>query len=113
MNEYYFKKANENLPPLFYETVSTETAVRIVADPTTFFGCRAETAGSMPQTIQAGDVFVADLGRHCVGRLSFEIGEAKRRADAPIRLRLRFAETPYELYRSNDSYHGRLCAPLG
>lgn len=109
MKEYYLTKAEENTPPLFYETVRSDHAVEIVADDRAFFGCSAVDRGRIPEVFQKGDKFVVDFGRHCVGRVSFHVRDNGRYIDAPVRLKLRFAEVPYELFRDNATYHGGLC----
>lgn len=109
-SEYYLQKAEANTPPLFYETVTSDTAVEIVEDTSAFFSCAANNAGTIPAVVKTGDRFVVDFGRHCVGRLSFHVCDDGRYIDAPVRLKLRFAEVPYELYRDHASYHGGLCA---
>ena len=109
-SEYYLQKAEANTPPLFYETVTSDTAVEIVEDTSAFFACAANNAGTIPAVVKTGDRFVVDFGRHCVGRLSFHVCDDGRYIDAPVRLKLRFAEVPYELYRDHASYHGGLCA---
>ena len=107
---YYLQKAEENTPPLFYETVKTTKAVEIVEDEQAFFGCSAVDRGELGLVFKTGDKFVVDFGRHCVGRVSFSVWDDGRYIDAPVRLKLRFAEVPYELYRDHASYHGGLCA---
>ena len=110
MEHHYIDMAERNTPPLFYETVTTVQTVRIVASPTTHLGFAAIPDGEAPRVLTAGDSFVLDFGRHCVGRLSFSVADNGRYLDAPVRLRLRFGETPYELGRDHASYRGSLCA---
>lgn len=110
MKDLYLKRAEENLPPMFYECVASDDAVTVVADEKAFFGCSAHASGKIPAVVVTGDRFVVDFGRHCVGRLSFTVADDGRYIDAPVRLRLRFAEVPYELFRDASSYRGNLCA---
>ena len=51
--------------------------------------------------------FRFDFGRHLVGRLEFCLAFS-RLNDAPIRIRCKFAETPYELATDFATYHGHL-----
>lgn len=51
--------------------------------------------------------FRFDFGRHLVGRLEFRLG-LSRPNDAPVRIRCKFAETPYELATDFATYHGHL-----
>jgi len=110
MKELYLKRAEENLPPMFYECVESSATVTVEEDASAFFGCSARAAGRIPEVVTAGDRFVVDFGRHCVGRLSFTVKDNGRYLDAPVRLRLRFAEIPYELFRDTASYRGALCS---
>lgn len=110
LRSYYLKKAEENTPPMFYETVKSSRAVEIVEDASAFFGCSAKDCGEIPAVLKTGDKFVVDFGRHCVGHVSFTLWDNGRYIDAPVRVKLRFAEVPYELYRDHATYHGGLCA---
>ena len=108
--DFYLKRAEENLPPMFYETVTSDDAVSIEADAEAFLGFSPVPAGKIPAVVKTGDRFVVDFGRHCVGRVSFTVWDNGRYIDAPVRLKLRFAEVPYELGRDFASYHGGLCS---
>ena len=110
MNQHYLEMVEENLPPMFYEKVTTKKAVAVKASDAAHLGFVMEDSGEIPEVVKGGDSFVLDFGRHCVGKLSFTVRDNGRYLDAPVRLRLRFAETPYELGRDHASYHGSLCA---
>ncbi len=110
MNQHYIEMAEKNTPPLFYETVTATKTVRIEPCKTAHLGFAAVPDGEIPRVVETGDSFVLDFGRHCVGRLSFTVADNGRYLDAPVRLRLRFGETPYELGRDHASFHGSLCA---
>ena len=109
MNKHYLEMAERNTPSMFYETVASRKAVTIQKAPDTHLGFVAVAAGELPHVVETGDSFVVDFGRHCVGRLSFRVADNGRYLDAPVRLRLRFGETPYELGRDHASFHGDLC----
>ena len=51
--------------------------------------------------------YTFDFGRYCVGFPVLEF-EFTKRMDAPFRLELKMAETPYELARDFNTYHGSL-----
>ncbi len=106
----YLELAEANTPPLFYEAVTTDETVVIKKDRKAFFGCKAVPAGKLPPVLKAGDRFVLDFGRHCVGHISFTLSDNGRYLDAPVQLKLRMSETPYELYRNHKTYHGSLCS---
>ncbi len=108
--QQYLELAEQNIPPLFYQTVKSDNVVEIKADKHAFFGCRAIPAGKAPAVVKTGDRFVVDFGRHCVGHISFQLSDNGRYLDAPVRVKLRLGETPYELFRDHSTYHGELCA---
>lgn len=110
MNRFLLEKADINCPSLFEHEVRTDKTVRIVTDESTFFGAGAEAAGRIPEICRPGDIFTLDFGEHCVGYLSFRMRHHVWYLDAPVRLRLRFAEIPYELWRGYETYHGNLCS---
>ena len=59
------------------------------------------------QTLGIGDSFVIDLGNHYVGYFSFVMGWVKVYIDAPVRLRVRFAETRRDLEYDYTPYMTR------
>lgn len=109
MNRCLLDKADLNTPKLYEKEITSSKTVRIVADDSAFFGVRAEETEPVTAAHCSGDGFVLDFGQHCVGYLSFRFRQEKTYLDAPVRLRLRFGEIPYELSRDFDSYHGSLC----
>lgn len=110
LNQHYLEQAEKNTPPLYFETVTTDKTVRIVPDPDAFFGVRAVADGKAPAVVKKGDHFLLDFGRHCVGKFSMTVRDNGRYLDAPVRLKLKFGEVPYEMDRDFASYHGQLCA---
>ena len=110
MNAHYLEMAEKNTPPLLYTKVDTKKIVKIKADTEAFLGYSACSCGEIPDILQSGDSFVLDFGRHCVGRLSFEMRDCGVYLDAPVRLKLKFGETPYEIGRDHATYKGTLCA---
>ena len=108
MNKWLLDKADMNCPKLFEREITSDKTVRIVADENTFFGASVVPEGVIPKVCKTGDRFTLDFGEHCVGFLSFRFRHAHTYLDAPVRLKLRFGEIPYELYRDFGSYHGSL-----
>lgn len=109
MNKYYLEKADINCPKLYEREITTDSTVEIVPDETAFFGVKVKPLGKNKEEFVKGDRFILDFGAHCVGYLSFRMRHAMRYLDAPVKIKLRFGETPIELFRSADSYHGGLC----
>ena len=88
MKEHYLKKANENLPEIFYEDVKLREGIK---------------------ELTRGDSIVIDLGNYYVGRFSFVLGYKDMYLDAPVRLCVKFCETKSELDADFSTYHGSLC----
>lgn len=110
MDKWLLDRADENLPKLFQREVCAKQTVDIVSDDTAFFGAAAVPSGDgLPSRLRTGHRFILDFGSHLVGYLSFRFRHVTQYLDAPVRLKLRFAEIPYELWRDFDSYHGTLC----
>ncbi len=110
MNKYYLEKADIHTPKLYETELTTDQTVAIVPDEAAFFGVRTENAGKNKEVFLPGESFILDFGTHCVGYLSFRMRHDDRYLDAPVKLKLRFGETPIEIFRPTDSYHGGLCA---
>ena len=108
MDKWLLDKADQNTPKLFEGEVCTDKTVKIVSDDKAFFGASAIPEGVVPPVLKTGDRFTLDFGQHCVGYLSFRFRHVSTYLDAPVRLKLRFGEIPYELWRDFDSYHGSL-----
>ena len=49
-----------------------------------------------------------DFGDHYVGYVSFTLSTVGSPADAPVYLRLKFAEIPYEITADSSDYHGEI-----
>ncbi|MBO7711838.1 MAG: cellobiose phosphorylase [Lachnospiraceae bacterium] len=64
----------------------------------------------MGHPLQKGKRIVLDFGDHQVGYLTLKLGVKGFHADAPVRLRLHFAENPVELFEDPDEYHGWICS---
>lgn len=94
-------------PALVRTTVRPKSLVRVVADAAAFQGWRCEKVAE-PQSIACqllgrGASFILDFGAHTVGQLQLRIAPEPA-ADAPVRLKLTFAEVPAELGESFDPY---------
>ena len=88
MNEYFLKKADENLPEIKKTEVRPKTP---------------------PAVLTKGDSLTVDLGNHYVGYLSFKMWFVEEYIDAPVTLRVRFFETKGEMDYDYSSYNGWLC----
>ena len=88
MNEYFLKKADDNLPDLKVKRVSSSTPLTVLHE---------------------GDSVTVDFGNHYVGYLSFRMWFVDEYIDAPVTLKARFYETEAEMSLDYSSYDGWLC----
>ncbi len=95
-------------PTLLKETFLPTRLVKVVADSAAFQGWRVEAdqrdlAWLETATLGDGESFILDFGEHRVGRLQLRIESDRSFNDAPIRLKLIFAEIPAELTETLDT----------
>lgn len=88
MNEYYLRKADENLPDIKRTVIRPKHPLTV---------------------LDRGDSLTLDLGNHYVGYLSFKMWYVDEYIDAPVTLRVRFFETEAEVDYDYSSYSGWLC----
>lgn len=109
MVQYYFDKAKSIVPEMKYTKVAPVGAVEFVADEKAYLGVKALAVPHPGEVFRRGDKFVLDFGNHYVGKISFELGFVDKYLDAPVRLRLKFGEIPYEVATDFAEYTGSLC----
>ncbi|HEX2971291.1 MAG TPA: hypothetical protein VHP11_03095 [Tepidisphaeraceae bacterium] len=99
-------------PALKRETMPPKQWVETVADKTAFQGWKIRpvgpAAGVYDKPLKRGDSFILDFGQHIVGYLQFTLKFVGEAMDAPVRLKLVFAEVPAELAEPFDPYPGGL-----
>ncbi len=108
MNQNYLDKAAANTPNLYEYEVTTDQTVEMIKD-NSFFGVGARSNGTIPAVCQNKDSFILDFGKHCVGYVSFSLHHVDSYLDAPVRLKLKFGEIPYEMSRDYADTKGSLC----
>lgn len=99
-------------PNLIKKSRQPIAVVKVIKNEKSFQGWGVETIGKpdlvigvlQPQTTS----FVLDFGEHIVGHLQLKIGLNQYAADAPLRLKMVFAEVPSEIGESFDPYEGQL-----
>lgn len=99
----------QKIPQLYHRTVRPAETVCCVEDAKSYQNCNIVPAPPR-SCFSSGDETVLDFGEHLVGFFSFQIDVDEYYPDAPVRLKIKFAETPYELSREFSDYHGSLCA---
>lgn len=108
----WLRKAAEAMPELRRTERHPAAVVRSVADTSAFQGWRMEYTEPVEalygSSLKERQSVIVDMGRHMTGYFSFRIDHTGMPADAPIRLRLTFAEVPAELNTPFDPYPGGL-----
>lgn len=108
----WLRKAAEAMPELRRTERHPAAVVRSVADTSAFQGWRMEYVEPVEalygSSLKERQSVIVDMGRHMTGYFSFRIDHTGMPADAPIRLRLTFAEVPAELNTPFDPYPGGL-----
>ena len=107
MQSYYIEKAAQNEPIIHEKIVNAVRYGRTVEDFTQWFQYRFEESQT-PGAVKAGDSFCIDFGNHYTGYLSFRMDMAGQYPDAPVKVRIKLAESVYELGRDFETYHGVL-----
>lgn len=87
--EYFLSKAEENMPEIFYKTLTPDVSIPFA---------------------ESGDSFLIDLGCHAVGHFSFSFDNVDDFIDAPVSLNVKFGEDLYEIGRDFSAYKPGLSA---
>ena len=111
-NEAFLDKAEENLPRLTVRENRPAAVVGLAEAPGLLGGwgvapdpaAEAAMAGGMGK----GDSAILDFGAPLVGKFGISIASVGSPMDAPLTLKLRFAELPFELAMDSGSYDGWL-----
>ena len=111
--EKLIKKAEENKPKLIHETIKATKIVEIAEDSTKAFGYKAvdsdKDIDKLPEYLLSKDQsLILDFGDHRVGKFSIDIASVGSPMDAPLTLRLKFAEIIAELKADPSAYKGWL-----
>lgn len=112
MNRHYIDMADMNMPKLYEREVFPKAEVELGPEADNFFGYGAKKIGEIGDrtVFGRGDKIVFDFGEHCVGYVSFRMRHYREYLDAPVHLKIRFAELPFELERDFGTYHGDICS---
>ena len=108
----WLKEAAASMPELRRTEHHPLRIVRSVADSTAFQGWRMEPSEPIEalyaSSLKQRRKVIVDMGEHMTGYFSLRVNHTGMPADAPIRLRLTFAEVPAELNTPFDPYPGGL-----
>lgn len=108
----WLKEAAASMPELRRTEHHPVRIVRSVADSTAFQGWRMEPSEPIEalyaSSLKQRRKVIVDMGEHMTGYFSLRVNHTGMSADAPIRLRITFAEVPAELNTPFDPYPGGL-----
>lgn len=109
MNDLFKKKAEALLPNLHKKELSPIGVVGFLEDDGCYMSTKTVCAPEKEFFVNK-DSICLDFGRHITGYFKFELGEYDRYIDAPVRLKIKFGETPYEMRRDFATYNEKgLC----
>ena len=109
----WLNKAQVNMPELKHTLVKPVAIVKGVEDENSFQGWRMEPSGEPIESfyktsLKSHAPIILDLGDHYTGYLTLKVNHTGMPADAPVRLKLTFAELPAEVMTPFDPYKGGL-----
>ncbi|KAF0426507.1 Bacterial alpha-L-rhamnosidase [Pediococcus acidilactici] len=106
------KKADDNVPELVKQVVTPTKLVETVANEGLLDNVGIQKVADIAQLSQMrlgrDERVILDFGDHYVGRFSVKIKSVGSPMDAPLTLKLKFAELPTELNQESKDYHGWL-----
>ncbi|MGM0213671.1 alpha-L-rhamnosidase-related protein [Enterococcus sp. AZ109] len=112
-DEKLLAKAQSNTPDLIQTTITPAAIAEIVADEKSVNGFKSvvsdkHIANLADYTLGRDESMVLDLGDHYVGKFSVDIDSVGSPMDAPLYIRLKFAEIPAEISAESADYDGWL-----
>ncbi len=110
MNNIFLERANSFSPTLYSEKLSPVYTAAFENNKTYYQGVKAVASPLQNRIFGEGDSICLDFSRHITGYFSFVLEQNDKYLDAPVKFEIKFAETPYEMYREFDSYSGSLCS---
>lgn len=106
------EKAIRLTPPLQHQKVVPCQLVKLCNDPTKLDGVgvvkNGELADLKERKFARDDQVILDFGNHYVGQFKLKLTHVGSPQDAPLTLRIRFAEVPAELSYQASDYQGWL-----
>lgn len=112
-DENLLRKAEENRPVIQKGTATPSRIVDIIRDDNRLNGVAAETSEKDISKLSSygwkrDDRLILDFGDHRVGSFEIDIDQTGSPMDAPLYLRIKFAEVPAELATESSDYDGWL-----
>ncbi len=109
-DEKLLKKSEQNRPEIVYEKKSNFNLVKLVKDESKLegVGTQAIDQDISDCSLKREDSIILDFGEHMVGTFQIDIDQTGSPMDAPLFMRLKFAEMPCELKAKSSDYNGWL-----
>ncbi|MDO4942297.1 MAG: hypothetical protein Q4E73_05560 [Lachnospiraceae bacterium] len=112
-DEVLLRKSEENRPDIKIETITPTRMVDVVEDETKLNGISVVTSEKDVMSLKdyglmRDDKLILDFGDHRVGTFQMDIDQTGSPMDAPLYMRLKFAEMPAELAAESADYDGWL-----
>lgn len=109
-DEKLLAKADENRPEIHHREYHEVQIVELIEDETKLNGCGIRDTGRCltDYAMKRDDRVILDFGQHIVGTFQINIRSVGSPMDAPLYMRLRFAEMPCELKTESADYDGWL-----
>lgn len=104
------KKSTDNIPAAKFETIQPVGIVELARDETKLMGWGMKKSDKSIENLTSyglkrDDTIIFDFGDHRVGYFTVDITTVGSPMDAPLFLRLRFAEVPAELAGESSEYN--------
>lgn len=109
MNKDFLLKADSFKPKILTREIKPVEAVDFIKDEASYQNTK-KIAAAKPVFYFTGDKICLDFGRHITGGFKFKLKEYDTYIDAPVKLKIKFGETPYEMRYDFSSYNGGLCS---
>lgn len=103
-------KSDMNRPKIHFRKYNDVRIVEVVEDETRLDGYGIRDTGKTlaDYALKRDDKIILDFGQHIVGTFRIDIDQTGSPMDAPLYMRLRFAEMPCELMAESRDYTGWL-----
>lgn len=107
--EIFLEKAKLCSPKIIKKDLAPTAVVEAVENEK-FYQDTEITTGLPKEYYMPKDKICLDFGKHITGFLSFNLGQYGKYIAAPVKLYIKFAETPYEMKSDFSKYDGLLCS---
>lgn len=105
-------KASKLKPTIYTNEVNPKRLVKVIEDKTKLDGVgieKVDEISDLPKhQLKRDDSLIIDFGKHYVGKFNIDIKKVGSPQDAPLTLKLKFAEVPAEFAYDSADYDGWL-----